>query len=397
MNYELKKLFAKPASRILLAVMALLAVLASVFAVGGMTYVDESGNEHSGIEAARLITAEKNTWKGDLEPQVLEKAVSQVQKNQIRNEENKGDREGALSPFSLSCSDIKFLINGMLSGDGEYNPDAVMALSPEEAGKLYQIREANISKLIQQEENSHKRDFLERKYKEIQTPFYYEGADSWKTLFLYTRIYILAVVALVGFFGAGIFADEFRLKADTIFFSSRNGRKKAVKNKIRAGLLMAAIVYWGGMLLLTFLSLAAMGTSGADTPIQIENAYNLYDVTYGKAYGMILVGGFVASLLSAAMAMLTAAKSRSYVLAAAVPLLIFCVLPFIGLASGFDTLFSLTPDQLANLNVCIGLSLIYEIKGIVFRQIPFIIAFYGILSFAALPLVYRVYSRYRLG
>lgn len=396
MIYELKKWFSGPVSRILLAVLAGLAVLASVFAAGGMTYVDESGTVHSGPGAARMMTEEKNRWKGELTPEVLEQVVWEAQKD--RGQSRSYESEDPSSPESASYEDIQYMINGILSGDAGYSRDAIMELSPEEGRQLYSIREQRIARIIQAEAKSPlKREFLEKRYAEIKTPFYYEAADSWKTLFLYARIYILAAVAVIGFFAAGIFAGEFRLKADPIFFSSRNGRREAVRNKIKAGLLMATIVYWGGMLLLSALCLAAAGISGAAAPIQMGDAYNIYHITYGQLYLLILICGYAASLLSASSAMLTAAKSRSHIGAACVPLLLFCALPFMGLSTGFDILFSLTPDQLTNIDVCVGLPFLYELGGTVFRQIPFLPAFYGAISLAVLPLVYGIYSRYRMG
>ena len=76
MIYELKKLFTKKSSRILLAALILLAAAASVLAAGSGNYTDKDGNLHRGISAARLLTAEKNKWQGELTPQVLSKVIS---------------------------------------------------------------------------------------------------------------------------------------------------------------------------------------------------------------------------------------------------------------------------------------------------------------------------------
>lgn len=396
MIYELKKLLTKKSSRILLAAMVLLAAAASLLAAGSVNYMDKGGTFHRGVSAARLLTAEKNQWKGELSPEVLAKAAAQGQQDHKRT--SREAEEGFSSAAEASYADLEFMMKQTLSGDGDYDPKAAAELTPAKSRIIYQIRQEHIAGILQAEaENPQKQAFLEKKYAAIHTPFYYEAADSWKTLFLYLRIYILAAVTVIGFLAAGIFADEFRLKADTIFFSSQNGRGKAVRNKIWAGLFTATAVYWAGVLLLSTLCLFALGTSGMAAPIQLEDPYNIYDITYGQLWLIILLCGYIASLLSASAAMLTAAGSRSHILAACVPLLLFCALPFIGLATAFDTFFSLTPDQLSNTCVCVSLPLIYQIGGCVFRQIPFLAAFYGLISLAALPLTYRVCSRYRLG
>ncbi len=406
MIYELKKLFTKKSSRILLAALILLAAAASVLAAGSVNYTDKDGNLHRGISAARLLTAEKNKWQGELTPQVLSKVISQGQRDQRQaagksanpdGENTANTEEGFSSAGSASYADIEFMINQILSGDGDYNPQAAARLTPDKARDLYQTRQQHIEEILRvQAQNPQKQAFLEKKYAAVHTPFYYEAADSWKTLFMYLRIYVLIAVTVIGFFAAGIFADEFRLKADAILFSTRNGRGKAVISKIQAGLFMATAVYWAGALLLSLLTLSAMGKSGMTAPIQIEDPYNIYDITYGQIWLLILLCGYIGALLSASLAMLAAAGTRSHILAASIPLLLFCALPFIGLATAFDTFFSLTPDQLANTYVCIGLPLIYEIGGCVFRQIPFLPVFYGLVSLAALPLIYRVCNRYRM-
>ena len=52
---------------------------------------------------------------------------------------------------------------------------------------------------------------------------------------------------LIGFLAAGVFVEEFRVRADAVFFASRYGRTKAAGSKVLAGLLIATIIYWAGM------------------------------------------------------------------------------------------------------------------------------------------------------
>lgn len=390
MKYELNKIFAKGLNRSLLMIMIVVAVVFSIFAIGSMNYVDKDGKIHSGIEAARSLTEEKNNWRGSLTPQVLSDIVLKVQTD--RQQTSYMGNDPQLVPMQ-PYFDIEFMINTILSGDGEYNSDAIMQITPQQAKKLYHIREKNIFEMVQKKALS-KQDYLKKEYLKTNTPFYYEAADSWKTMFMYVKIYGLVIVALIGFLAAGIFADEFQLKAEVIFFSCRNGRGKGVLDKLGTGILMATVVYWSGMIVLSVISFGVMGISGAKTPIQVEDVYNIYALTYGQFYLIILLCGYIASLLSASISMLIAAASHSATLATGGSLLLFCALPFIGLATQFKTFFALTPDQLANVNVCIEMSLIYEIGGVIFRQVPFIMALYTFVSFILLPIAYGSYRRY---
>ena len=156
---------------------------------------------------------------------------------------------------------------------------------------------------------------------------------------LYATTYGIILVVLIGFLAAGIFADEFSLKADAVFFSCRYSRTKAVRSKILTGLLMATVIYWTGMALLSGISFAVMGVSGFNTPYQLEQPYCIYNITFGQEYLIILVCGYIASLLSASVAMLVSAKTHSANIAVCIPFILFCVSPFIGRALPFGTFF----------------------------------------------------------
>lgn len=136
-----------------------------------------------------------------------------------------------------------------------------------------------------------------------------------------------------------------------------------------------------------------MGVSGADTAYQFSQPYAVYSVTFSQMYGLVLVGGFVASLLSASICMLVASRTRKMSLAVAVPFVLFFVSPFVGRALPFLTFFTLTPDQLTNIMNCARIPYIYEIGGAIFRQIPFILVLYTVVAVVLLPLVRRSYSR----
>ena len=111
-------------------------------------------------------------------------------------------------------------------------------------------------------------------------------------------------------------------------------------------------------------------------------------------YGILVLGGYIASLLAASVAMLIASKTRAMSIAAVVPFVLFCVSPFIGRVLPFRTFFSLTPDQLTNILNCARIPYIYQIGNVVFRQIPFIIVFYAVLAAGLLPLItFSLYSQ----
>ena len=54
-KYELKKIFSKRINQVLLAAVLVVTIIYSGMAIGSMRYVDEEGQDHTGIEAGRLL------------------------------------------------------------------------------------------------------------------------------------------------------------------------------------------------------------------------------------------------------------------------------------------------------------------------------------------------------
>ena len=61
-------------------------------------------------------------------------------------------------------------------------------------------------------------------------------------MLLYATTLALILVVVIAFITAGIFAEEFRYKADSIYFSSQYGRSKAIRKKIVAAITAATLV-----------------------------------------------------------------------------------------------------------------------------------------------------------
>ena len=390
LKYELKKIFVKRLNRILLIAALFLVIAFGLFAACNFHFVSERGSKESGPGAARKLVAEKNRWKGTLTPAVLAKVTSETQKNN-RRYPNGQIPEAIYGKTEQSYKDINEMINVILSGGGEYRAGAIMKITPAQAKNLYRIREKNIGRFIRK----YRRDpavkkFLRRQYDKVKTPFYYEAADPWRKMDLYAGAFGVILVILVAVLTSGIFADEFETGACAIFFTTCYGRTKGIRRKIFTGLITATAVYGTGIGLLSAVVFSITGVSGAGTCIQIENSYAVYALTHAQQYALILFCGYIAALLSAAVSMLISAKSHSVSLAVCVPILLFCAMPFIGRVLPFDTFFELTPDQLLNLYTILPVPFVYHMGPLVFRQVPCLMIMYLVVTFALLPLIYRV-------
>lgn len=393
-KYELKRIFTKRMNRLLLAVAVIIGVVMSVFAVTSSRYVDSSGAGHETPDAVRRLVEDKNQWKGKLTGDVIAQIVADRQK--IAGEyQDDNVPDTVWGERIQSYTDIADMVDSILGGDEEYMPGALLGITLDQAKDIYSIREQYIEQLIQKYgDTPEKQEFLRKQYEKADTPFYYEASDSWNTMLLYATTYGIILVVLIGFLAAGIFSDEFSLRADSVFFSCRYGRSRAVRSKILTGLLMATVIYWAGMALLTGISFAVMGVSGFGTTYQIQYPYSIYNISVGQEYLILLLCGYIASLLSASVAMLVSAKTHSANIAVCIPFILFCVSPFIGRALPFGTFFQLTPDQLLNILNSAKYPYIYQIGSVVFRQIPFIMLFYTLVAAVFLPVIYQCFRRY---
>lgn len=397
LRFEINKITKKKMNKILLTVALLLAVLFSIFAINGVRYIDANGSVHKGIDSARLLSAQKNQWKGQLTPDIFAKIVEKDKEIKAKYSSEKGIPNDVYAQTMQSYMDIEYLINSMASKEGDYDPYVSSKLTKDKIRSIYEIRQSNIDQIIKEEATTlEQQNYLKKLYQKNEIPFNYEAAEAWKAVSLLGEEYGLVIVLLVGFLAAGIFADEFQYKADAIFFSTKCGRTKAVHAKIRAGLVMTTLVYWICMAVFTVISFGVMGLSGVHTSIQTEWCYGIYAITYGQYYLIILLSGFIASLLSASITMLLSAKFHSASIAACIPFILFCVSPFLGRALPFHTFFNLTPDQLMNVCNSIKNVIVYQMGKYVFRPIPFVMVLYLTLAMIILPLTYGIYHRYMM-
>lgn len=400
LRFEIKKIFSKTVNKIVLLVLLAVLLTAGFLTVNGVRYVEEDGNILTGISAARRLREEENKWKGKLTEEIFGQVLSE---NQKINVEAGGVEDMDNQYFSKKQSfyEIRNLINDALVGYEDYDYYRVDHVSADEKIDVYGSRLSALETLLETKDmkegfSEKEKQFLIRQWEKLDTPFYYEYAGGWKAILEDSQIMqpLLAIIVIVlGFLVSGIFSDEFQYKADSIFFSSRLGRNKAVLAKIGAGILTGTMVYWGAVLFYTLIVLMALGFGGGNCPIQISNWKAMYNLTYFEEFLLVAVAGYVGSLFILMIAMFVSAKTRSTVIAITIPFALACAPMFIGRVSIFSRITNFLPDML--LRVCVELDqfLIYEIGGRVLGLFTFLIPVYLVLYILGLPMLYHVYKR----
>lgn len=394
LKFELKKIFSKRINQVLLAAVLVVTIIYSGMAIGSMSYTDEEGQDHTGIEAGRLLAADKNQWKGDLTPETISQVIKEYKELSAKYPDGIPDTEYGKSVQSYY--DIYDFVIGIMTPDSEWNESVVYQLSDEQLQDIYTIYQDNMKKMAEEYGTTpEKRSYLESIYEKIEIPLTFEAKDSWDTMTMYAQTYVLLMAVIIGFLVAGIFSGEFRPGTEDVFLAAKYGRSKAIKNKIIAGILVSTVVYWIGVGILSFISFAVMGTSGFFTPYQIDDPYSIYVMTYGEYYLLILVGGYIATMFCAALTMLVTVKMHTPNLAVCIPFFLLCMMPFIArVLPTFDAFFNLLPTVLTNIFNAVRTPILFQIGPLVFRQISFLMFLYIVLFIVLLPFIYRSYSRY---
>lgn len=401
-RYEVKKVFSKTGGKIALLMLTGMLILVCFLTVKSVEYVDEQGVSKSGIAAARRLREDKNKWAGEITEDVLIEVLQKNREINASKEYQSTDYRENDKAYARKqgFSDIRDMINHAFTAFREYDYYRVDSVTDEEVGSFYERRIAGLNDWLYSEEakdiySEEEKEFLLTKYQELKTPFYYEYADGWKAFSEYAPTLIMLTVLILGFPVSGIFANEFQLKADAIFFSAKLGRNKAVLSKIGAGILMITGIYWVMVLLYSAVVFAILGTDGAGCAIQtgLGGWKSFYHITYLQEYLLIIFGGYLGSLFMLTLAMFLSASTRSAILAVTVPFVLLFIPSFLNDISALSKVLGLLPDQLLQMGQAAAFFNLYHPGGKVTGALPIIMTLYPILFAAMLPVLYHVYRK----
>ena len=401
-RFELKKIYSKPANKIVFIILAISLCVVSYFTIGYADYVNENGEKSTGIAAASALREAKNEWAGYITDDALRKVLEEnaliinseeyLSTDVIENNKAYSKRQG--------FSDIREMINRAFGGFQDYNYYRADSVTQEEISSFYSRRTDNLIAWLNSDEqesrySEQERQFLITQYEKLETPFYYEYADGWTALLEYTPTIIMLVVLLTGFLVSGIFSDEIQLKADSIFFSAKLGRNKAVGAKIKAGFIVVTFVYWIMILLYSGIVLAVLGTGGANCAIQngFANWKSFYNITYLQDYLLTVLGGYLGNLFILFLSMLASAKTYSKALAVTIPFILLFLPSFLSGISVLSECLGILPDQLLQVCTAIKTFNLYQVGTKIVGAVPIIFVMYFILFCILLPVLYQVYRK----
>lgn len=402
--FEVKKVLSKPLNKAALLILAAVLIIGSFLTIRDVQYIDADGNSSTGISAARHLQEEKNQWEGYLTEDVLKRVIQENTAVSTSPEAQSDDiqENNKATAMGQGISDIRELINLAFGEINNYDYYRINSVSEDEVGSLYEQRIAGLKNYLNRDDvteafSEDEKEWLINKYESLDTPLYYEYADGWKALLdsQYLPTLMMITVLIIGFLVSGIFSDEFTWKADSIFFSAKLGRGKAVLSKMGAGFLITTVLYWSVVLLFGLIVLAVLGFGGGECAVQtgLSNWNSIYNITYFQDYLLTTFGGYIGSLFIVTLAMLVSAKTHSTVFAITIPFILTCIPPFVGRLEAFARIMTLFPDQLLSINKNLEDFSLYHIGGNIFGGVTVIIPLYLILFCLVFPILFIVYRR----
>lgn len=275
-------------------------------------------------------------------------------------------------------------------------------ISPDHAQRLYEMRILLLKQELEDKRQTvrlteQKKAFLLRQYQSLETPLYYTYAEGWKALLdsQYLPTLMIITIVTIGFLAAGIFPDEFYTGADAVFFSSCLGRKQGTAAKVAAGFFMVTAIYWTAMLAFSALVLGVLGAGGAGCMVQtgFGNWESIYNITYGQDWLLSMCGGYAGHLFILSLAMLLSVKSRSAVLAVAVPFLLSCIPMFLSRIPVLAPVMQFFPDMLLRINKFLDDWYLIQMGSHVYASYTVLVPLYLVLSVALVPVLYRSFGR----
>lgn len=392
LGYELKKVILKPLHLKIIIGALVAGILLSGLAVWSVYYVDRTGTSHRGLTASGALVKDKSRWNGPLTDSVLLEVVKKQQNIEVSNK-NSGPNP-AYGRIGQSYRDIEEYINQTLCYGTDYNPDAINQASLETAGRLNELRKENIDSLINEYgTTAAKKEYLKRQFAKVRTPLEYEPSDAFRITGPFATAYGLLLVLVISFLTVGVFSDEMNSESRFVYYSTKYGPTRGAAAKILAVFIIATMLYWSCMLLMSLISFGGMGTSGAFAPIQTESPYSMYGINFLERYLLILLSGYVACVFSAGLAMLLFVRTKSAILAVSISFLLFTGFPLLVGNGGFENYRMLTPDRLFHVPENINLPCVYQLGNIVCSQSALLIVLYSLLLIPTVVLSYRGFRK----
>lgn len=406
MKFELIKVLRKTSSKIAILILAAVLLLAC-YLTADVFWVNEQGTQEYGHAAVMKLRDAQKKWAGPLDEEKLQKVLAEIHRIASTPEAKSKDMVQNDIAFSWGqgTKEIRHLLNFSFSSDfSSYDYYRAESIRPEELGNFY----SNRTRLLKQWLNDSKeagfdrfssaeKDYLIRQYESLKTPLFYDYMLGWTQMTENSTMIITLCAVILGYLVSGIFADEFFWHTDALLFTTAQGRNTAVRNKIKAGILLITVGYWVCISAYTVFALAFFGIDGANCCVQADFTgwKCIYHLTNIQRYSLIVLLGYIGNLFFALLIMWISAKTKSAVFAVTTP---FIVIFMPSILENLDVpwvarLLAVLPDRLLRGDVSIAYFDLLNIGGKVMGAIPVIAVLYAVLTLLLISMNYQQFSK----
>ena len=407
-RYELKKIFGGVGGKIALLLLVVTVVASCWSAVNGYgtSWVNEQGKEETGFAAARKLRAARKEWAGTLDTGLLTKAIQENQRIEATPEaqSNNDDLNNIAFGWKQGISDIRDVVYQFLSKEfQDYNYYLADSISLSRLPELYENRVRLLEDFIYGDPyNSAYNMFTDREkawlieqYEALETPMEYDYFLGWNRMAETSPTIIMLIFMILGYLVAGIFANEFKWRSDSIYFSTMLGKNVSIRAKIVTATVLISAVYWACMTAYSLFTLCYLGFDGWNCPVQLARWKCFYNVTFLEQYILILLGGYLGTLFSMFVVMWVSSKTRSSVVAVTVPFILIFLPNFFQNSEGtlLGDILGILPDRLLQINYSLNYFDVYTLGNKVIGSVPIMFALYTLLSLALAPVLYWEYKR----
>ena len=405
--FEIKKVLGRPGGKIALFLFICIVIMSCwTTAVGDefgpIIWVNEQGEAETGLSAYRQLREAQNEWEGYLDEEHLESIIRELNRIAGTPEYQSDDYEQNDIAFHwrMGVEPVRTMLYRTFSpGLQNFNYYLAESLSPSVAGEFYSQRVELLRSYLYEEGNEEaatlserEKEYLINQYEKLEDPIYYDYHRGWfQTLDGLSFIMLLGTLIL-GYLVSGIFSNEFKWKADSVYFTTYYGRNKAVASKINAGILLVSVLYWGGVLICTLFTLCYCGFDGGNCAIQFDYYRSFYNLTYWETYLLYVISSYIGTLFMMFFCMWVSAKTRSAVFAVTIPFILIFVPNFFEnskLTYVLSGVLALLPDKLFSLVEHLKYFEVYDLGFTVVGAWPLLFVIYTILALVLVPVMYQ--------
>ena len=347
--YEIKKILVRPSCQIAMILLVILAVQFCTQVVSGdignsLYWIDEDGQRKTGIVASQELRKAQKKWTGTLDQEMLEDALEELKRIEGESKAVSDDISSQQNYAYIRGQELKSirdLLNQSFKSDYQWKyEDYFIAetLEPEQLPLFYENRINQLKEWLYNEQSSGFQRYTEKEkqyliscYESLETPFEVGYTAGWDMAYEASASIGLWGSIILAYLMSGIFAGEFRWKADSVYFSTECGRKEGVSAKLKAGFVVTTALYWITTIAVNLFILGCLGFEGSNCPLQATfNWWNsIYNVTFLQRSVLSAIDGYVCWLFISALVMLVSAISKSITLSVTIPSLLILIPRFL--------------------------------------------------------------------